>query len=50
MSFLVAAYLLLWVILFGYLIRLGQRQRELGRQLEAVERALQAEQAHQREA
>ena len=42
MSFLVAAYLLLWVILFGYLIRLGQRQRELGRQLEALERALQA--------
>jgi len=50
LAYLVVAYLLLWLILFGYLVRLGQRQRELGRQLEALERALQAREARKGQA
>lgn len=45
MSYLVAAYMLLWIIVFGYLVRLGLRQRELGRQVEALERALESDRA-----
>ncbi|BAS27266.1 CcmD family protein [Limnochorda pilosa] len=40
MSYLVVAYMLLWLLLFGYLLRLGLRQRDLGRQLETLEKAL----------
>jgi CcmD family protein len=42
MTFFVAAYLVLWVGLFGYLVWLGARIRALGEETRALARESQA--------
>ncbi|WP_324717039.1 CcmD family protein [Carboxydochorda subterranea] len=40
MAFFQAAYVLLWALLIGYLYYLGQRQRQVERELERVRQSL----------
>jgi CcmD family protein len=41
MTYLFAAYTVIWVLLFGYLVSLGKRQNKLAEELEILKRSLQ---------
>ncbi|MBS4025566.1 MAG: CcmD family protein [Clostridia bacterium] len=40
MNYLFAAYTVIWVLLFGYLVTLGKRQNKLAEELEILKRNL----------
>ena len=39
-SYLFAAYTIIWVVLFGYVVSLGRREKGLRDEIEALKRAL----------
>jgi CcmD family protein len=40
MNYLFAAYTVIWVLLFGYMVALGKRQNKLAEELELLKKSL----------
>lgn len=40
MAYFLAAYIVIWLVLFGYVFSLNNRQRQLKRELEALKEAM----------
>ncbi len=40
MSYLFAAYTVIWVLLFAYLVRLSRKQNEIEREIETLRKSL----------
>jgi CcmD family protein len=47
MTFMIAAYSVIWIITFAFVASIFVRQREIQRQLELVEQMLEANEAQQ---
>jgi CcmD family protein len=47
MTFMIAAYSVIWIITFAFVASIFVRQREIQRQLELVEQMLEADEAQQ---
>jgi CcmD family protein len=46
-AYLVAAYVFLWALVFGYLYSIARRQHALERDIQALRRAIEREQTEQ---
>jgi CcmD family protein len=42
LSYLFAAYTIIWVVIFGYILNLSRKNRELGREIGALKERLPA--------
>ncbi|MDA8210876.1 MAG: CcmD family protein [Clostridia bacterium] len=40
MGYLFAAYSVIWIVIFGYVFSIGQRQKQLEREVEALQLSL----------
>jgi len=38
MSYLFSAYMVIWLVLFGYMIRLSNKQKKLDREIETLKK------------